>query len=325
MTPASLAMKCRDALLHSRISPVSPVAIALTFVLIAVGPSASVATGFTLASLPNVLPLLLGIVALDIVCSLVPQTKLVERIQTFIYGVLYLVVTILCGILAAYAMQRFAFPLRDELLMRWDHAFGFNWIDFARWVDRQPDLQKILIFAYHTIGLQIALPLAVLSFAGRKTEVRRYILTFAIAFTVTIFISATMPAAGPVIFYDRDSFDILRFTGATPLDHLVRLREAGPLVMFDPPGGIATFPSFHATIAVLTPLMLWRYRPTFVALLVLDGFMLVGTITEGAHYLVDLFAGAAVAAFAFAVASRIIRVGDERDASSAIPALQPAE
>jgi membrane-associated phospholipid phosphatase len=119
-----------------------------------------------------------------------------------------------------------------------------------------------------------------------------------------------MPAAGPIAFVDRASFDILRFTGATPIDHLMRLREAGPLIMTDPPGGIATFPSFHATIAVLTPLVLRGHRLIFAALLVLDAAMLGGTVTEGAHYFTDIVAGSAMAFFAYAMARRILRLED---------------
>jgi hypothetical protein len=38
--------------------------------------------------------------------------------------------------------------------------------------------------------------------------------------------------------------------------------------MSDPPCGIATFPSFHATVAILTPLTLRGYPRIFVALLI---------------------------------------------------------
>jgi membrane-associated phospholipid phosphatase len=117
-----------------------------------------------------------------------------------------------------------------------------------------------------------------------------------------------LPAAGPIVFVDRADFNILHFTGATPLDHLMRLREAGPLVMSNPPGGIATFPSFHATVAVLTPLTLRGYRPIFAALLILNAAMLAATVTEGAHYFIDVIAGSGMAFFAYALAKRIIRL-----------------
>jgi membrane-associated phospholipid phosphatase len=247
---------------------------------------------------------------LDILSQLAPQTRIVEAARTLLYGALYLIITILCGVLAAYAMQRLAFPLQDQLLANVDMALGLTWSDFAHWVDRHAFVQTIFHSAYDTIKLQIALPLVVLACTNRLTEVRTYLLAFAIAFTLTILVSALLPAAGPIVFVDRTDFNILHFTGATPLDHLMRLREAGPLVMSNPPGGIATFPSFHATVAVLTPLTLRGYRPIFAALLILNTAMLAATVTEGAHYFIDVIAGSGMAFLAYALATRIIRLED---------------
>jgi membrane-associated phospholipid phosphatase len=304
------ALKYRPAIIQSRVSPISGSAIFLTLVLAAIALVSSVATKFSLTSLPNVIPLIVGVVILDFLSQFAPQVRIVEGLQTVLYGFLYLVITIVCGMLAAYSMQRFAFPLQDQFLARADRALGLEWVDFANWVDRHAVVQTIIRFAYDTIRDQISLPLLVLGFTNRLSELRSYLLAFAIAFTFTIIISALMPAAGPIAFVDRAAFDILRFTGATPLDHLMRLREAGPLIMSDPAGGIATFPSFHATVAVLTPLTLRGYPRIFAALLVLNAAMLVGTVTEGAHYFIDILAGAAMAIFAHAMARRIIRMED---------------
>jgi hypothetical protein len=38
-----------------------------------------------------------------------------------------------------------------------------------------------------------------------------YLLAFTIAFIVTIVVSALMPAAGPIAFVDRETFNILQF------------------------------------------------------------------------------------------------------------------
>lgn len=271
---------------------------------------ASTATKFTITSLPNIMPLIVGIVAVDIVSQFAPQTRIVEAVQTLIYGVLYLVTTVLCGVMAAYAMQRFAFPLQDQLFERADVALGLKWLDYANWIDRHELVQRIFQPAYDSIKLQIALPLVVLAFSNRVAEVRVYLLAFAIAFILTIVISALMPAAGPIAFVDRASFNILSFTGATPIDHLMRLREAGPLILSDPPGGIATFPSFHATIAVLTPLTLRSYPRILLPLLLVNAAMLGGTVTEGAHYFVDLFAGGGMAFLAYTLAKQIIGLED---------------
>ena len=308
MNYSLLARKYRNAIIQSRVSPISRSATLFTFGLVTIGLASSIATKFTLTSLPNIMPLVVYVLVLDVLSQFAPQTRIVETARTLLYGVLYLVITILCGVLAAYAMQRFAFPLQDQFLARADMAVGLNWSDFAYWVDRHPAIQRILQFSYDTIKVQIALPLVVLAFSNRLSEVRVYLLAFAIAFTLTIIVSALMPAAGPIAFVDRASFNILQFTGATPLDHLKHLREAGPLVMNDAPGGIATFPSFHATVAVLTPLMLRRYPLILVPLLILNAAMLVGTVTEGAHYFVDIFAGIFMAIFAHALAKRIIGI-----------------
>jgi membrane-associated phospholipid phosphatase len=304
------ARKYRTAIIQSRISPISSSACFLTLGLAAIGLIASMITKFSLASLPNVMPLIVGVVVLDVLIQFAPQTRIVEAVHTALYGILYLVLTVICGVLAAYSMQRFAFPLQDQFLASADRALGLKWFDYAYWVDRHVEIQTIFHFAYDSIRCQIALPVVVLTFSNRLSEVRIYLLAFAIAITFTIIVSALMPAAGPVAFVDRTIFDVLQFTGATPLDHLMRLREPGPLTMIDAPGGIGTFPSFHATIAILTPLTLRGYPRIFVALLILDAAMLGGTVTEGAHYFSDVLAGAGMAFFAYATAKRIIRAED---------------
>jgi membrane-associated phospholipid phosphatase len=307
-----LEHRYRSVIIQSRVSPISRSATLLTFALLAIGLVSSIATKFTFTSLPNILPLVVYVLVLDVLSQFAPQTRIVEAARILLYGALYLIITILSGVLAAYAMQRFAFPLRDQLFADVDMALGLSWSDFAHWVDSHPAVQSIFHSAYDTIKLQIALPLVVLAFTNGLSELRTYLLAFAIAFILTILISALLPAAGPIIFVDRSTFNILQFTGATPLDHLVRLREAGPLVMSNPPGGIATFPSFHATVAVLTPLTLRSYRPIFAALLVLNAAMLAATVTEGAHYFIDVLAGAGMAWLAHGLAKRLIKLEDRR-------------
>ena len=304
------ARECRRVIRQARISPVSLSANCLTFGLGTAGLFASVATKFSLTSLPTIIVLVVGVVALDVLSQFAPQTRIIEAFQTLLYGFLYLAITIVCGVLAAYAMQRFAFPLQDRLIASADQALGLQWLDYARWVDRHAAVQTVFHLAYDSILLQILLPLVVLTAANRMSELRTYLLAFTIAFSVTIIVSALLPAAGPIAFVDRAAFNILRFTGATPIDHLLRLREAGPLIMDDAPGGIATFPSFHATIAILTPLTLRGYPRIFAALLILDAAMLGGTVTEGAHYFSDILAGGGMAVFAHVMAKRIIKLED---------------
>jgi len=304
-------------LLQSRVSPVSRPAILIMSAFAIVGVCAASATHFTLTTLPNAWPVIAGVVAMDAVTLILPQTRIVQAVQVFLYGFLYLVTICLFGVLAAYALQRLDFPLRDDVLNRLDIALGFDWQAYAHWVDSHAQVQKMFFFAYNTISLQIAFPLVVLAFAHRTAELRTYLLAFTIAFVVTILISATMPAGGPIVFIDPKDFHLLHFSGATPVEQLMRLRQPGPFVMTDVPGGIATFPSFHSTIAILTPLTLRRFPRILTGLLVLDALMLGATLTEGAHYLVDLLAGGSIAVAAHFAAAKIIAFEDRRRPATA--------
>jgi membrane-associated phospholipid phosphatase len=266
----------------------------------------SLTTGLGYAALPIIAPLVLSVLVLDILCQLAPQTRIVAGVHMIIHGVLYLAVTSYCGVLAAYALQRLDFPLQDHLFAIADRALGIEWFPFVHWVDGSAALHTILMYAYRTISFQIALPLLVLSFANRMGELRVYLLSYGVALLVTVLIAAFVPANSPIALVDRASFAHMEFTGATPLEHLHLLRNAGPIVIAGAPAGIITFPSFHATVALLTPIVLRQYRGLLVALLVLDAAMLVGTVTEGAHYAVDVLAGGVIALGAYLFALNVL-------------------
>jgi membrane-associated phospholipid phosphatase len=309
MSFQSIMAKHSSAPMERRISPVSCVACLVTFGLLVAGIVASIATKFMLASLPNIVLWIIGVLIVDVLfIHFAPRIRLVGTAQSVLYGVLYLIITSVCAVLAAYSLQRLAFPLRDQMLHNFDMAMGFDWLAYARWVDKHAVVQALFDAAYYSIWPQTLLAVAVLAFSNRPDETRTYLLAFSSALAVTLVISALLPAVGPIVFFDRASFDILRFTGATPLDQLMRLREAGPLIQDEFPGGIATFPSFHATMAVLTPLALRDYRRLFVPVLVLNAAMLGSTVTEGAHYFIDIIAGSLIALLAYPLAKRVIKM-----------------
>src|SRR5579871_856487 len=85
MNLSQLARKWSGAIVQTRVSPVSRAAAALTCLLAATALIASAATRFTLASLPNIMPLVAGVVAIDLLSRLVPQTRIVVAVQTILY------------------------------------------------------------------------------------------------------------------------------------------------------------------------------------------------------------------------------------------------
>jgi hypothetical protein len=292
-------------LIQSRTSAISGMGMILTLGLAAVALIKTISTGLRFTALPSLMPIIAGVVFIDILSKLAVQTRLVRAIQILLYGVLYLVITCFCGVLAAYSAQRIAFPLQDHVFGAADQALGISWFDIVHCVDDRPAVHTVLKFAYHTMSAQIVLPVVILALTDRADDVRKYLLGFAIALTATIIIAAFVPAASPIALVDQSTFHVLRFTGATPLDHLMRLRSAEPAIIAGGLRGIISFPSFHATVAILTPLTLWRYRGLFFGLLILNTVMLAGTITEGAHYAIDIPAGCAIAFLAFLLAKRL--------------------
>ena len=151
MTFRLLARKYRGAFFQSRNSPISRTAVLLIFVLVTVGVISSIATGLMITSLPNMILLIPAVLIVDVLSQFTPRTNIVAAVQTVIYGILFLVTLSLCAVIAAYSMQRFAFPLQDRHLEKADLALGFDWSAFAHWVDRHLLVQDVFHFAYHTI------------------------------------------------------------------------------------------------------------------------------------------------------------------------------
>ena len=114
-------------LIQSRTSPISGVGMILTLGLAAIALIATISTGLRFTALPSLMPVIAGVLILDILSKLAAQTRLVWAIQVLLYGVLYLAITCFCGVLAAYSAQRIAFPLQDHLFADADQALGMNW------------------------------------------------------------------------------------------------------------------------------------------------------------------------------------------------------
>ena len=86
------------------------------------------------------------------------------------------------------------------------------------------------------------------------------------------------------------------------------------------PQGLISFPSYHTTVAILITAALWRERYLFPAACVLNGVMVISTLSMGGHYLVDVLAGIVVAAAALYVGPRLVPSVSNRAIVQARPA-----
>jgi membrane-associated phospholipid phosphatase len=103
-----------------------------------------------------------------------------------------------------------------------------------------------------------------------------------LAALLTVAVSAVLPAFGPQRVYGIVS----------AWDPVLTALRAGSHAQV-PYVGIVSFPSFHASMAVILVLSMRGYRYGFAAAVVVNSFMLLATVPIGYHYFADVVAGCA--------------------------------
>jgi membrane-associated phospholipid phosphatase len=204
--------------------------------------------------------------------------------------------------LLSYLALTLRAPLADAWLARIDAVLAFDWLAWHRFVRGHPLLNSLLLFAYRSLGPQMALTLFVLPLSGMAARNRAFLGTTGIALLLTVAVSALLPAESAWVWHQSPEP-----IAPGPWNDFVAMRD-GSLRVLDLQGlrGLVTFPSFHVVMAVL---LAWAARGTRLAFLsvVLNGLMIASTPTEGGHYLVDVLAGVAAAVAAIVAVQAVTR------------------
>lgn len=189
-------------------------------------------------------------------------------------------------------------PLADPLLSYLDKLlfFGFDRrVMAAGMAEWPPVVMEWTRLIYHSIGPQSLIAIAALFFLRQERRAWTFATAWMLALMTCVALSPLFPALGTPPYS-------LDFIGAFEGARNGTLRTLGVQSLT----GIVTFPSFHAAGAVLLGWGFWSIRaaaPFFVPLNVL---MFASALFVGGHYLIDLFAGAAVAAASLFVSSKFI-------------------
>jgi len=131
------------------------------------------------------------------------------------------------------------------------------------------------------------------SIFGPRGRNREFLSAKAIASIATIVVAGLLPTFGPNEAYGIPS-------GWHTV--LTQLRGGPPAPL--PYTGIVSFPSYHASMAVILTWVTRSNRLALVASSIVNGLMLIATIPIGYHYLVDLIAGCLIAGAALYLAQR---------------------
>jgi membrane-associated phospholipid phosphatase len=176
-------------------------------------------------------------------------------------------------------------PLMDNVLAQADWtAFGFSRAPLATWPADWPIGYEVMVWIYNTLSPQPFILLTLLFLIGRADHAWRFLTIWGVTLIFCLAISPLAPAYGtpPYALAWMETFNGAR-------DGTLRVIDGTVLT------GIITFPSFHAAGAVVLGWGYWVIRPLRIAMLALNGLVIVSAVLVGGHYLVDVIAGIAVA------------------------------
>jgi hypothetical protein len=215
----------------------------------------------------------------------------------FLYSVTQFLLLLPTTLALTYLAATVDAPLVDDALLRADRLIGFDWQAFNDWIATRPSLWMLLRMIYSTIFIQTLLVMLIGSISRPGERNSEFFWIFAVSLILCSLMSAALPALG----YD----------GAIGPAHVEALKQvrAGQwtTLSYQRIDGIITFPSFHATLAVMFAYSVRKIPFAFGVLAPLNVLMLLSTPTIGGHYLVDIIAGVALAAVAIAIVALIRR------------------
>jgi hypothetical protein len=198
------------------------------------------------------------------------------------------------GATATYLAATLAMPLRDAEFIATDAAIGFHWLAWFDFIHVHPVIQLPLFIAYVSFLPQIVGSILYFAHTRQASRNAEMLWLTMVSLILTTILSAPFPAVGPYVhFFGRPTEDIVV---------LMSLRSGmEQTVVFNNLQGIITFPSFHTVLAII---FVYVHRPpsrSFVPVTILNVLMLLAIPSEGHHYLVDVIAGAAVAALSIVI------------------------
>jgi membrane-associated phospholipid phosphatase len=254
--------------------------------------------------------------------NLRPDPKLASGLECTAQLIAFAAVGAPLSYLAAAAGA--AVPLQDHVFDAIDRAMRFDWMALLGWMNNSPAAFGALRLVYGSLLPQMALAVLCLAFTGRLTWLRVYTLAFLIATLVTIALSAVLPAEGVWLHYkltEADARTVPVVSTVWPVFTGLRDGSVRALVALGAEG-VITFPSLHAALAVIMIAALWPIRALRWIVLILNATMLIATPIDGAHYLVDVVAGIAIAALSLVAAGATVRRAERGHAPTAAAASQ---
>lgn len=217
--------------------------------------------------------------------------RVISEICVFLY--LYFLFPML-GVKLSYLATSLQFPLADDVFAHMDQVMGFSWVGWARFNDGHPMMKAVISLAYATPIAQGVASVIILGCWRNGQRNYETLVTLVLALIAVLCLYAIFPAIGP-----QAHMGVPTSFAVTIAD----IREGRVTAL--PYQGIVSFPSYHTVMAIVFTYAHRGLRYSFPPVLALNLVMLPGITNIGGHYLIDMFAGAAIAVLSILAAGAI--------------------
>lgn len=185
-------------------------------------------------------------------------------------------------------------PYVDAPLARADAALGFNYRRAVDWMLPAADWLRLI---YATFQVQACLVPAILFARGDTERGWRFLLVVGVTLAATDLFFPLFPAQGAAVHFGlplsyRAAVGDLSWHFPAVLD---AVRNGARHIDKPMLTGLVSFPSFHAAAALIYAWALWPIRWARWPAVALNIGVCVSAVFVGAHYLIDVLAGVALA------------------------------
>jgi membrane-associated phospholipid phosphatase len=233
-----------------------------------------------------------------------------ERLSQALTTVAQLLLVVLFGLLCSYAAAVTAMPYRDAELLAVDQWLGFDRTRYVNFFTDRPWKVHLSDFIYLAMLPQLAIVAFALIITSRIEQLQRFIAAYGIALISTIAIFVLVPAVGAFVYSDLTpaQYAALPIDLYTPARTLDALRSgAMKIIRLNDLEGLIAFPSFHTAAAILYAWALWQVKSIRWPIATLNVAIISTTPIGGAHYAIDVVAGAIVALGSIAASGLLCR------------------
>jgi hypothetical protein len=264
--------------------------------------------GFTIDGVPHATFWITVIAAVGFFFEQTGRSRKMSDWAHYVALWLSLVITIA---IYSYVVTTSRMQLWDLQFARMDAALGFDWLGCLSFIMRHPILRNLLERDYNSVFVQVFVSIAYFAIIRRSDRNREMLWAGILSALITASLSGLLPALGPYLKGDMPKWSVVLVT--------IRSGSLSKFALSDMTG-IVTFPSFHTALAIL---LVYVHRPplrSFAPVLILNVVMLVAIPFAGHHYLVDMIAGAGVAAISIGFVQLAMRPRRSEDSLPAVAA-----